>query len=144
MPPYCSCGVIRVSGSPDIGFETRSLTTCFNVHWYLPTRCIQGTLEMLTSANLATSGGLLGIQHSGNYLVSSRIWMSELTDTWMTPHEQYGGMLSFFCCFIRSEDRSLMSSIVLDSAATLFTPETPKVLCGLNHFKLPLHWHKGE
>ena len=32
MPPYCSCGVIQVSASPDIHtrLETRSFTPCFN------------------------------------------------------------------------------------------------------------------
>ena len=28
------------------------------------------------------------------------------------PNEQYGGMLCFFCCFIKSEDRSLMSNSI--------------------------------
>ena len=40
----------------------------------------------------------------------------------------------FFCCFIKSEKGVLLTSIVLDLAATLFTTETPKVLCGLKHF----------
>ena len=43
--------------------------------------------------------------------------MSGLTDTWMTQH---GDM--FFFTYL----------LVLDLAATLFTPETPEVFCGLN------------
>ena len=39
------------------------------------------------NAGLATSGGLLRVKHSGNYLISSRIWMSGLADTWMTPQK---------------------------------------------------------
>ena len=36
-------------------------------------------------------------------------------------------------------------SIVLDSAATQFTPETPEVFCGLKHFPPtpPLRLHSG-
>ena len=41
-----------------------------------------------------------------------QIWMLGLGDTWMISHHQYRGKLCFFCCFIMSEDRSLMSSIV--------------------------------
>ena len=63
--------------------------------------------------------------------------MSGLADTCRTPHEQYGGMLCFFCCLITSEDRLLMSSIILDLARTLFTPESPKVFCALKHFTHP-------
>ena len=31
---------------------------------------------------------------------------------------------------------------ILDSAATLFTPETPKVFCGLKHFTPPPPVHQ--
>ena len=56
----------------------------------------------------------------------------------MTPQEQYGGMLCFLSVvFFMSEDSSLISSIVLDLAATLFTPETPKVFSALKHFTHP-------
>ena len=41
--------------------------------------------------------------------------MSGFADTWMTPQEQYAGMWWFS-----------FTSIVLDSAATPFSPETPK------------------
>ena len=36
----------------------------------------------------------------------------------------------FFLLFFTSEDKSLIFSVVLDSAPTLFTPETPAVFCG--------------
>ena len=52
--------------------------------------------------------------------------MSELADTWMTPHEQHRGMLFFFL---------LLYYVML--AATLFTPESPEVGCGLKHFIKP-------
>ena len=43
--------------------------------------------------------------------------------------------------FIRYTKKcSPFTSIVLDLAETLFTPETPKVSCGLK----PLQWHSGE
>ena len=62
--------------------------------------------------------------------------MSGPTDTWMTPQEQYGGSL---CSFFSLEERS----IVLDMAATLVTPETPEVFCGLNTPRTP-HLQSGE
>ena len=65
---------------------------------------------MITSTSLATSGGLLGLKNSVNHLVSIRICMLGL---------------------FTSEDKSLISSVVLDSAATLFTLE---VFCGLKPF----------
>ena len=48
--------------------------------------------------------------------------MSGLMDTWLTPQEQYGGILSSIV-FLRLKNRSPFTSIVLDLAATLFTPE---------------------
>ena len=51
--------------------------------------------------------------------------MSGLTDTWMTPQEQHGGML----CFFKSEEEVTI--------ATLFTSETPKGFCGLKPFTQP-------
>ena len=46
-------------------------------------------------------------------------------ETWMTPHEQYGGMLCNLCCFITSEEE-------VAGAKTMFTLETPKVLTHLS------------
>ena len=46
----------------------------------------------------------------------------------MNPHEQNGGMLCFFCCFITSEEGL---SIEVDAAVTKFTPVNPKVSSGL-------------
>ena len=45
---------------------------------------------------------LIGSKHGVNDDVWSRM-MSGLVDTWTTPHEQYGGMLCFLCCFTTSE-----------------------------------------
>ena len=39
---------------------------------------------------------------------------------------------------------SLVTSIVLDLAAALFTPETPEVFSGLKQAPPPLHRHNGE
>ena len=52
----------------------------------------------------------------------------------MTPQEQYGGILwALFCWFfLHLKTWSPYTSIVLDLVATLFTTETPKLLCGLN------------
>ena len=47
---------------------------------------------------------------------------------------------SFFSVLLRLNLWSLDTSIVLDSAATLFTPETPKVFL----WTQTLHWHSGE
>ena len=46
-----------------------------------------------------------------------------------------------FVIFLLLKNWSPFTSIVLDLAAMLFTPETPKVLCQLN---TPLHQHSGE
>ncbi len=63
--------------------------------------------------------------------------MSGLTDTWMTPQEQYGGLLCFYSVVcLRLKNWSLFTLIVLDLAATLFTPETPKLFQTLHQ---PLH-----
>ena len=59
-------------------------------------------------------------KHGVNDLVSRWIWMSGLTDTWMTPQEQYGGIL---CFCLRFKKLSHFTSFVLDLAAALFTPE---------------------
>ena len=117
MPPCCSCGVIQVSASPDIyiQLQTRSYTASFNP------KCPD-----IFQRGAFSSGGLLDLKHGWNYLISSRIRMSGLPNTWMTPHERYRGMFCFSCCFIMSEDRSLIS----------YT-ETPKVFCGLKHFTPP-------
>ena len=52
--------------------------------------------------------------------------MLGLTDIWMTPQEQYGGIFMFlsvgFSCIRRRR---------------LFTPETLKVFCGLKHTSPP-------
>ena len=44
-------------------------------------------------------------------------------------------LLSFV--FIRFKNWSPFTSVVVDLAATLFTPETPKVFSGLKHFTYP-------
>ena len=68
--------------------------------------------------------------------------MSGLANNWMTPQEQYGGWM---VVFLRWKYQSPVTSIVLDLAATLFTPETPKLFCGLKHFFFPpLHRKSGE
>ena len=54
-------------------------------------------------------------------------------DTFVKRIKQHNVMF-FFCCVIMSEEGFPFTSIVLDLAATLFTPETPKVFCGLKHF----------
>ena len=56
--------------------------------------------------------------------------MSGRADTWMTPHEQNGGF--FFLLFYNVWRRS-QQLLGLDWAATLFTPENPKVFWGLKH-----------
>ena len=38
-------------------------------------------------------------KHSVTHAVWGRMWMSGLEETWMTPHEQYGGMFCFFPLF---------------------------------------------
>ena len=48
--------------------------------------------------------------------------MSELVDTWMTPHDRGKAFNVFYKSPV---------------TATLFTPETPKVFCGLKHFTDP-------
>ena len=40
----------------------------------------------------------------------------------------------YFLLFLMSGEEVPFNSIVLDLAATLFIPETPKVICGLRHF----------
>ena len=57
-------------------------------------------VSIATSASIATSSCRpLEWNHVVNDVVSSHSWMP-IVDTWMTPHEQYGGML---CCFIMFE-----------------------------------------
>ena len=50
MSPYCSCGVIQVSGSPNIqiGFETGSFTQCFKPKSPLPEVAMLADVAMLT------------------------------------------------------------------------------------------------
>ena len=65
----------------------------------------------------------------------SQIRMSGLADTWMTPHEQYGGIIcGFSSCFITSEVSLLLQ---LYWILLTFYPETPEVFCGLKHFTHP-------
>ena len=40
----------------------------------------------------------------------------------------------FYVVLLRLKKRSRATLIVSDSAATLFTPETPEVYCGHKHF----------
>ena len=39
-----------------------------------------------------------------------------------------------FSVLLRLKKDSPLTSIVLDTALTKFTPETPKVFCGIKHF----------
>ena len=55
----------------------------------------------------------------------------------MTPQEQYGGMLWFFCCFLTSGEGLTIDFNCIGSALTKFTPETREVFCGLKHFSHP-------
>ena len=56
----------------------------------------------------------------------------------MTPVERYGGILWFFLgVFLRLKKWSTFTEIGLDLAATLFTPEPPKVFYRLKHFTHP-------
>ena len=43
----------------------------------------------------------------------------------------------FFCCFFTFEELSPFTSVVLDLAETMFTPETPEVFCGIKHLTHP-------
>ena len=81
MPPYCSCGVIQVSPSPDIHIWLKRghlQVLSRKVRWYLPMRYIQEPSETPTSASLATSAGVLRLNHDVNDLALSRIWTSGL------------------------------------------------------------------
>ena len=49
--------------------------------------------------------------------------------------EAFSGGFSVF--FSRLKNQSPFTSIVVGLAATLFTPETPKVFCGFKHFTHP-------
>ena len=60
----------------------------------------------------------------------SWVWISGLPDTLMTPQEQHGVTLCLLV-LLRLKKDSPLTSIVLDSARTQFTPETPEVFCGL-------------
>ena len=51
----------------------------------------------------------------------------------MTPQEQYGGILCYFSVVFLHFKESPVTSIVLDLAATLFSPESPEVFWGLKH-----------
>ena len=64
------------------------------------------------------------------------IMMKWFTDTWMTPQEQYWGVLMFlflYCFFYVGRIVSFTSIVIslMDLAAMLFTPETPEVFSGL-------------
>ena len=137
MPPYCSCGVIQVSTSSDvhIPLQTRSFTV------YFKPKCLLISSEVHSRTHYvafwAATSGLLVLQHSVNYLVSSGIWMLGLADTLIPPHEQYGGILCCFCVLLLLKSRQPFTSIVSDWAATKFTSDTPWVLCGLKHFTHP-------
>ena len=85
------------------------------------------------SNKIEVNGKLWGYQRTFNLkhgvtdTVMSQIWVSGLTDTGMTQQEQYGGVLcSFSVVLLPLKNRSPVTLIVLVSAATLFTPETPK------------------
>ena len=56
------------------------------------------------SRNLVDISWDFGFKQGVNHDVSSRIWMSGLTDTWMTPQDQYGGIICFLSCSIRFEE----------------------------------------
>ena len=132
MPPYCSCGDIQVSISPEIQIrlQTSSFTPCFKYKCLLLSssftfarRHRKHPPTLHTSAgsrarvSITPSGsGFSGLKLGVNDAISCQIWMSGFTDTWMKPCEQY--------------------LILLDLAATTYTPTytpTPKVFCGLHH-----------
>ena len=51
----------------------------------------------------------------------------DIEDTWMTPQEHF---MFLSVVFKHLRNWSTFTLIVLDLAATLFTPETPEVFCG--------------
>ena len=63
--------------------------------------------------------------------------MSGLTG--MTPQVQYGGMLCSVVFYVlRLKTWLPVTSVLLDLAATLFTPETPECFVDSKHFTHPL------
>ena len=77
-------------------------------------------------------------EHGARGQYQRTFWLNAGNDTVSTPQEQYGGILNFLSdAFLSSKNRSPFTSIVFDLAATLFTPESPKVFCGLKHFTHP-------
>ena len=48
-----------------------------------------------------------------------------------------GGGIFFSVVFFCLKNQSPVTSVVLDLAATLFTPETPNLFCELKHFTHP-------
>ena len=91
-------------------------------------RCFQPKRPLISSSGAAfTHGSQRTFRlNGGNDLVSSRMWMSGLVDTWMTPQEQNGGMLCLCLLFIflRLRNPSLKLHWIW---LQLFTPETPEV-----------------
>ena len=57
------------------------------------------------------------------------VWASGLLD------DTTGAVLRKWFYYVWRSGHQLL--IVLDLAATLLTPKTPKVFCGLKHFNLP-------
>ena len=81
--------------------------------------CSCGVTQLYVSAEIPIRINVFSLkspQISTVGAVSSRIWMSGDTDTWMTPQEQHGGRLCWFCLHLKSQ----VTSIVLDLAATPF------------------------
>ena len=128
--PYCPCGVMQVSGSPDIQIRRKTLSV-------IP--CFWCKCPLWSTSEPGSRGGYqrtFRLKLGVNDTISSRIWMSGLPDTWMTSQEQYGGILCFFpVVFMCLKKWSAFTSVVLDSALTLFTPETPK--CFMDSNTLP-------
>ena len=82
--------------------------------------------------SISTSGrGLLGLKHAVKYECRGLRTLG------------WHHTISMEVCFFTSEEGVPFTSIVLDFAATLFTPETPEVICGLT-LHPTLHWHSGE
>ena len=64
--------------------------------------------------------------------------MSRLADTWITPHKQSGDIKCLFRVLLLTfYPWSPFTAIVLDEAATLFSPKTPGLFCELKSFTHP-------
>ena len=131
MPPYSSCGVIQVSASTgiQIRLEKTPFTPCCNPKCQLPGNSGASGCSHRNACPWVFRGAWGHVKQWTFRLKTRCEWRcfewtmneSGLADTWMTPHEQYVGMLCFFCWFIKSRCESPVTSIGFDSATTLFT-----------------------